>query len=279
MEHARIRDYYDHTYWDYRVVWTGRDTLACHFGYYDETVRSHSAALLRANERVAALAGIGKGSRVLDAGCGIGGTSLWLAETRGAEVLGIGLSQRQIARAKRAVRERGTGGVEFAVADFTAVPEPDASFDAIIAIESLCHAPDKAAFFAEAARLLRPGGRVVVSDFMAARPPAGPGEIRHLGEWCDGWAMSALAHPDDLAALASEAGLVDPQARDVTANIRPSLRRLYALTYIGWPISTMLCLAGLRNPLGHGNVVASRRQYQALRRGLWRYVHFSAQKC
>lgn len=280
MEFDRVRDYYDNTYWDYRVVWTGRDTLACHFGYYDDRTQNHRAALIRANEQVAALAGIRPGARVLDAGCGLGGTALWLAEARGARVLGVGLSERQIARARRAARERGLADrVAFAVADFAAVPEPDGAFDAVIAIESLCHAPDKAPFFAEAARLLGPGGRVVVSDFMRARPPRDAHEARSLREWCEGWAMSELAAPADLVALAAAAGFAGARALDVTPHMARSLRRLYKLTYIGWPLSTLFRLARLRNAHGHRNVVASRRQYETLRAGLWRYVHFSAEKC
>lgn len=280
MELERVRDYYEKTYWDYRVVWTGRDTLACHFGYYDDATQDHSAALIRANEQVATLAGIGPGARVLDAGCGLGGTALWLAGERRARVLGVSLSERQVARARRAALERGLADrVAFEVADFTAVPEPDGAFDAVIAIESLCHAADKAPFFAEAARLLRPGGRVVVSDFMRARATRGADEARAMREWCDGWAMSDLAAPEELVALATGAGLAEARALDVTANVTRSLRRLYKLTYIGWPLSTLFRLARLRNEHGHRNVIASRRQYETLCAGLWRYVHFSARKC
>ncbi len=274
-----IREYYEGTYWDYRVVWTGRQNLACHFGFYDQSTRSHQASLARANEVVAEAAGLTRGGRVLDAGCGLGGTSLWLAENIGASVLGVSLSDRQVSRAQRAARERGIdGSVKFQKADFTSVDAPDSSFDAVIAIESLCHLADKRRFFDEAIRLLRPGGRVVVADFMRTRSDQDDDDRQIMEEWRDGWSMSDLGTPDDHIAAASAAGFAETMASDVTDNVRPSLRRLYLLTYLGLPLSILFRGMSIRNEHGHRNVIASRRQFQALNRNLWRYMHFSATK-
>lgn len=274
MKQKDIQDYYQRTYWDYRLVWTNGAALGCHFGYYDAGVRSHARALLRTNEVVAERAGVRAGARVLDAGCGLGGTALWLAAERGAEVLGLNLSTRQLERARRAARERGLDDrVRFACADFTAAPAPDGAFDAVIAIESLCHAEDKAAFVAEAARLLRRGGRLVVADYMRVRDARTPLERTMLAEWADGWTIAPLASPQDLTDAGRATGFDVIETVDVTDHMRRSLRRLYALTFLGLPISTALTAVGLRSARGHRNVVASRRQYEALRLGLWRYFH------
>lgn len=274
-----VRRYYENTYWDYRVVWTGRRTLACHFGFYADKERGHAAALLRANEEVHRAARLKPGARVLDAGCGIGGTSLWLAENANCDVLGIGLSEKQVARAERAARERGLSDkVQFAIMDYSAVALEDSSFDAVIAIESLCHASDKSAFFAEAYRLLRPGGWLVVSDFMRARPDRDETERKLMREWCDGWAMADLGTLDEHGEHARETGFGVIEKRDVTVNVRPSLRRLYQLSFLGMPLSILFRNLRIRNAEGHANVIASRRQYQALRRGLWNYCHLAAQR-
>lgn len=150
-----IVGYYDETWLDYRILWLNPDNLAVHFGYTDQSTRSHTDALKNMNRVLADRVQIQSGERVLDAGCGVGGSSFWLAKERGAEVVGITLAPGQVGKARSyAARRRLADRVHFEVADFTATPFPDASFDVVWAVESLCHAPDKAAFYQEAARLL-----------------------------------------------------------------------------------------------------------------------------
>src|SRR5262249_2568233 len=125
-----IVGYYDETWLDYRVLWLNPDNLAVHFGYTDETTRNHTDALKNMNRVLADRVEIRPGERVLDAGCGVGGSSLWLARERGAEVVGITLAASQVAKARRyAARRKLNSRVHFEVADFTATPYPDASFD------------------------------------------------------------------------------------------------------------------------------------------------------
>ncbi|MGH3787324.1 MAG: SAM-dependent methyltransferase [Pseudonocardiaceae bacterium] len=274
-----IVGYYDETWIDYRVLWLNKDNLAVHFGYTDGSTRSHTDALKNMNRVLADRVSIQPGDRVLDAGCGVGGSSLWLAAERNAEVVGITLADRQVVMARSNAARRGlTDRVRFEVADFTATPFPEASFDVVWAVESLCHAPQKAAFYQEAARLLRPGGRVVVADFVrAARSLDLTGE-RLLHEWLVGWAVpdidTAVEHLEHLAA----AGFTEPRLDDVTVHTRPSLRRLYRMAYWTYPLAVIGHNKGIRSDVQHGNVIASIRQYQALRHGAWFYGILSAAK-
>lgn len=274
-----IVGYYDETWLDYRILWLNKDNLAVHFGYTDESTRSHTDALKNMNRVLADRVRIQPGERVLDAGCGVGGSSLWLATERGAEVVGITLAARQAAMARdNAIRRGVTDRVQFEVADFTATPFPDASFDVVWAVESMCHAPRKAAFYREAARLLRPGGRVVVADFVrAARPLDSTGE-RLLHEWLDGWAVPDIDTPGEHLAHLASAGFAEPRLDDVTTHTRPSLRRLYRMAYWTYPLAVLGRVTGLRSEVQHGNVIASIRQYQALRRDAWFYSILSATK-
>ncbi|MEP7189784.1 MAG: methyltransferase domain-containing protein, partial [Roseiflexaceae bacterium] len=158
--------YYDQTWLDYRLFWLNRRTLSVHFGYTDPTTRGHTDALLNMNRVLADRAAIQPGTRVLDAGCGVGGSSLWLAQARDAIVVGITPVASQVARARRFAAMRKLGDqITFEQADYTNTPFPDASFDVVWALESLCHAPAKAAFYREVARLLRPGGRLVLAEY------------------------------------------------------------------------------------------------------------------
>jgi len=274
-----IVGYYDETWLDYRVLWLNPDNLAVHFGYTDANTRSHTDALKNMNRVLADRVQIKPGARVLDAGCGVGGSSLWLAKERGADVVGITLAARQVEQARSYAARRGLANrVHFEVADFTATPFPEASFDVVWAVESLCHAPHKAAFYQEAARVLRPGGRVVVADFVRAGRPLDPTGERLLHEWLTGWAVPDIDTPAEHTEHLTAAGFVETRLDDVTVHTRPSLRRLYRMAYWTYPLALYGYVKGVRSAVQHGNVIASIRQYQALRHGAWFYSILSATK-
>ena len=157
--------YYDQTWADYRIIWLSRSNYAFHFGYHDAPGMRHRRALVRNNEVMADAAQVQAGDRVLDAGCGVGGTSCWLAHERGATVVGITLVPNQVERARVIAKRRGVADkATFQVADYSRIPYPDASFDVVWAQESLCHSADKAATYREFHRVLRPGGRLVIAE-------------------------------------------------------------------------------------------------------------------
>jgi tocopherol O-methyltransferase len=274
-----IVGYYDETWIDYRVLWLNQDNLAVHFGYTDHSTRGHTDALKNMNRVLAERVQIQPGERVLDAGCGVGGSSLWLAAERGVEVVGITLAARQVMMARGYAVQRGLADrVRFEQADFTATSFPDASFDIVWAVESMCHAPDKGAFYREAARLLRPGGRVVVADFVRVARPLDLSGEHLLHEWLDGWAVPDIDTPGEHLAHLAAAGFAESRLDDVTVHTRPSLRRLYRLAYWTYPLAVFGRITGIRSVVQHGNVIASIRQYQALRHGAWFYSILSATK-
>jgi len=275
----RIEAYYDQTWRDYRFLWLNRQNLAFHFGYHDAGTRSHAAALLNTNRTLAARAAIQAGHRVLDAGCGVGGSGLWLARHCEAEVVGVTLVRSQVLQACHLAATQGLAHrAVFVQADYTRTPFPNASFDAVWALESLCHAADKASFYREAARLLRPGGHLVVAEYMrASRQLPAPAE-RMVREWLDGWAIPDLDTPDEHVAHATAAGLTTVALENFTARARPSLRRLYRIAVASYPFALTARMLRMRSATQHGNVVAALRQFQALERGLWSYGVLSATK-
>ena len=274
-----IIEYYRQTWFDYRSLWLNRENLAYHFGFCDDRAFDHTSSLTRSNEVLAEIAGIRASDRVLDAGCGLGGSSFWLARNRAVNAVGIALGEAQLQTAASLARARMLADrVRFVCADFTTCPFPDGSFDVIWAQESLCHAPHKPAFYHEAARLLRPGGRLVAAEFMRTRRDAERECTRLLRPWLDGWAIPDLDSIDEHVRAARDAGFVQVRAMDVTKRIKPSLRRLYRWARVIVPFEYLFYRAGLRSAIQHGNVVGAVRQYQALRRRLWRYVILSASK-
>src|SRR5262249_35256079 len=165
----RIHAYYDETWGDYRWLWLSPRNYAIHFGYWDESTRTHAESLLNMNRALAERIGILPGQHVLDAGCGVGGSALWLARACHVHVTGITLVASQVAPARRFAQAQPH--VTFEQQDYAHTTFPDASFDVVWAVESACHAPDKRAFIQEARRLLRPGGRLGMVEYMRVSRP------------------------------------------------------------------------------------------------------------
>ncbi|MCB9759761.1 MAG: class I SAM-dependent methyltransferase [Alphaproteobacteria bacterium] len=132
----------------------------------------------------------------LDVGCGVGGTALFLAEHLGHQVTGLNITQVQVDRARENVAAAGLEGrVEVVCGDACAMPFPDASFDAVTLIECAFHVADKPALFGEIARVLKPGGRLVMADQIRADAP-----LEVMG-------LFFFVAEGDYEALAADAGL------------------------------------------------------------------------
>jgi cyclopropane fatty-acyl-phospholipid synthase-like methyltransferase len=277
---SAVERYYDETWADYRCLWLNRRNLAFHFGYYDAPeIRRHAEALQNTNRQLARRAAVRPGSRVLDAGCGVGGSSRWLARQTGATAVGITPVHSQVTMARQlAAAEANAGRALFLPGDYTAVPFRAGTFDAVWALESLCHADDKAAFYREAARVLRPGGRLVVAEYMRVARPLRAGGERLVRAWLDGWAIPDLDMPAEHRAHAVQAGLADAEVEDYTACVRPSLRRLFRIARVSYPFALTARVLRMRSAVQHGNVRAALRQYEALEQGLWVYGILSATK-
>jgi cyclopropane fatty-acyl-phospholipid synthase-like methyltransferase len=275
----RVVEYYDQTRFDYRAVWQNSDNLAFHFGYYEPGIREHAHALSNANRVLSRIARVRPGDRVLDAGCGVGGSSLWLARHHAVEVVGITPVEHQVAKAREVTRHRDLQDrVSFEQADYLGTPFADASFDVVWALESLCHAVDKRAFYREAFRLLRPGGRLVVAEYVRTGRDLDPASARLMEEWLAGWSMPDLDTAEEHVAAAEGVGFAAAKLENYTWATRPSLSRLYKLSLATWPFNKVFYRLGLRSEAQHSNVVASRRQYELLMRGAWFYGILSAAK-
>lgn len=115
--------------------------------------------------RLADMLALQPGDHVLDVATGIGTTALLLADERNVQVVGVDLGEAQVARARSRAADVGLEGrVAFDLGDAERLPAPDASFDAVVCECAFCTFPDKATAAAEIARVLRPGGRVGITD-------------------------------------------------------------------------------------------------------------------
>lgn len=278
-EHDRIVDYYAKSWYDYRGVWMNKRNRAMHYGYWDEDTTNHGDSLLNMNRELAAHAHLKSGDRVLDAGCGVGGSSMWLAEEFQAQVVGITLSPFQRGKAQGYATERGLSGqVRFEVADYCDTGFDSESFDIVWAQESVCYASNKADFLREAFRLLRPGGRIAVEDgFRAGRELPGHAE-RLIHDWAEAWALPDLDTMDEFHSAAADIGFTDIRMRDVSPNIVWSARRLHRAATLFEKPSWVACKLGWRTPEAHRNLIGAKLQWQFFVQRFGSIALVSAQK-
>ncbi|MGH2409066.1 MAG: class I SAM-dependent methyltransferase, partial [Chloroflexota bacterium] len=137
---------------------------------------------LALTERLGALLGLERGMQVLDVAAGTGGSAIHLAEQFNCRVTGLDLSGPNVVAAREATERAGVATLtQFVAGDAERLPFPDQSFDALICECAFCTFPDKARAAGEFARVLRPGGRVGLSDLTRDGPL--PRELDGLLAW------------------------------------------------------------------------------------------------
>jgi ubiquinone/menaquinone biosynthesis C-methylase UbiE len=168
---------------------------------------------LAANDALAERARIGNGTRVADFCAGLGGPARYLAHRYGADVTGIELTPARVNGAQELTRRVGLQDrVRVIEGNVMQVPLEANSIDAVVSQEALLHVPDKRRALSEAFRILKPGGRIAFTDWVAHRPlPAADKELM----W-QGMAVTELYTLPVYADLIREAGFVVTSVEDLT---------------------------------------------------------------
>jgi tocopherol O-methyltransferase len=208
---ADVARHYDELDEAYRRIWGEH----VHHGYW---VSGHESAA-EAADALTRLVGdkleFRAGDRLVDIGCGYGATAAHFAQA-GADVTGFTLSEAQAAIARR----RPEPGLRFEVRDWLSSGLPDASFDRCYAIESSEHMVDKPLFFAQAARVLKPGGRFVVCAWLEG-DSATRWQVRHLLEpICREGRLPSMGSRADYEAMAAAARFRLVAYDDISHNVR-----------------------------------------------------------
>lgn len=270
--HQRIIDYYRDSENAYKDSWDLNNSLSIHYGYWDDQVKNFPHSLIRMNEVMMETAAIKPTDKVLDAGCGVGGSSIYLATVLGCNVTGITLSERQVQQANENAKMKSLASiVDFKVMDYANTDFPDESFDVVWGCESICYADDKEKFIMEAFRLLKPGGRLVIADGFVSEFKNNEDPI--IRQWLDGWQVNYLESPERFEGYMANTGFSHITYRNISKKAFNSSRRLYrfyflARLYLLWK---KVNFSKPATELQKKNIMACKFQFKGMKKGLWQY--------
>jgi tocopherol O-methyltransferase len=288
--YQRIGQFYDESSSLWEATWGEH----MHHGYYGpqgNDRKDRYQAQVDLIEELLAWAQVEAADRILDVGCGIGGSTLYLAKKFQAQALGITLSPKQVARAQaraqaqdvsliatetiQAQAGRGTGPqVGFQVANALQTPFPDNTFDMIWSLESGEHMPNKRQFLAECYRQLKPGGKFLMATW-CHRPtdlPAGAltaDEQRHLASIYRVYCLPYVIALPEYVAIATDLGFQNVRSADWSKAVEPFWRDVIisALNPFLWPKLLGAGTATLKGALSLG-LMSSGFQQGLIRYGL-----------
>lgn len=265
-----IADYYDQTLNHYQKWWHLDDALAVHYGFWKDDTKTFSEALQNTNRFLAEMAEIKKGARILDAGCGVGGSAFYLAKNKQAKVTGITLSQKQLVFANGKLKDLKLDKfVDFKLGNYSQTSFSDNTFDLIWAIESITSAPDKRQFAAEAFRILKPGGTLIIADYFATAKKEDPGKL--LEKWQHCWSMALFLEFDEYRKIFEKEGLKFSKQENITKNIFPSAHKMYRSYLMGALPSMLYNAFHNTSRFAKTHFKSGKYQYKALKSGLWEY--------
>jgi cyclopropane fatty-acyl-phospholipid synthase-like methyltransferase len=273
----RIRRYYRETSEASYLQHWAKGSLGFHFGLADESTTSLAESILAANQFLADRADIGESTRVLDAGCGVGGSSLWLARERGAIVTGVTISPEQADLAMRLAGEQDLAErTQFSCADMCATDLPEASFDVVWQLESLCHVEDLDGYVDHLLHLLRDGGRFACIDLCRGDPVDSAREKLV----CDGWSMVfPMRRIDRVADALQRAGFEGVETLDLTSRARLSAEVCKAMAHNTLPLlKAERLMLGVDNAIYQGHAESALAMAEGLLDGTLRLGHVLARR-
>nr|WKR37739.1 vitamin E 4-1 [Plukenetia volubilis] len=262
-----------------------------HHGFYDSDVQvssslsDHRAAQIRMIEEALRFARVSEDPKewpknVVDVGCGIGGSSRYIAKKYGAKCLGITLSPVQAQRANALAAAEGFADKAlFQVGDALDQPFPDGQFDLVWSMESGEHMPDKEKFVGELARVAAPGATIIIvtwchRNLSPSEESLQAWEKQHLKKICDAYYLPGWCSTADYVKLLESLSLQEIKTADWSDYVAPFWPAVIrsALT---WKGLTSLLRSGLKTIRG---ALVMPLMNQGYKKGLVKFVVITCRK-
>lgn len=270
---AAVAAHYDDLDDLYRSLWGTN----LHHGCWITGKESPEEAGANLTRLVARQAAMRPGDRVCDLGCGYGTAAILWHREFGAEVTGITISEKQYRYANTAAADNSH--IQLILGDALRNDLSAESFDVVTAIESSEHMADKASFFAEAHRLLRPGGHCVVAAWLTRDGPNSWESKYLLDPICREGRLPSMASAAEYRTMLADAGFHDIQLSDLTERVKQTwsvcVRRVIARFFRDPSFRALLSNPRFTNRIFAKTVF---RIWLAYRTGSMRFGLFAAQK-
>ena len=275
-----ISDYYDQTQVHYEYFWDLEKSKSLHYGMWDINTNNFKDALVNTNRVLANKLVLTKNDHVLDVGCGIGGSCLFLAQNYHCKTTGISLSQKQIDQANTFSKKAGLQDqAHFIKANHCNTPFPNDSFDVIWGIESHLSEINKEDFFTEAYRVLKPGGKLIIADYLKTNNKTTAKDELILEKWLNCWAIKTIVSEHTFAEQLKLAGFHSIEMENVNKAIIPSARRMFYSSFMGFFGTKLYQLYNSKaSRFSKIHYKSGWFQYKALKKGLWSYQIIQAKK-
>lgn len=211
---SQVAAHYDDLDRHYREFWGEH----VHHGLWSRRDMSPEEATRNLVHFVAKEAGVQPGNTVCDVGCGYGGTARLLAREYQAQVTGLTISEAQF-RHSRTVDPESPNPTYY-LCDWLRNQLEPMSYDAVISIESSEHMPDLVAFFEQAFRVARPGGRLVICAWLSRERIRGWEKRRLIDPICREGRMRAMETASEYDRVARSVGFVPGNTHDVSRQVQ-----------------------------------------------------------
>lgn len=211
---ADVGSHYDDLDKYYREIWGEH----VHHGLFDQPGISVEQATLRLSDKIAEILNLSSDQQLLDIGCGYGGTARYFAEKYSADISAVTLSEKQLDYAKKQPL-RGTGSINYLLADFIEQDFKEQSFDAIYAIECLAHIEDKAAAISKISALLAEKGTFASAVWLSKESPSKREKKYILKPICDEGRLPSLPTSEYYLELLRNNGFSNVNYLDLTPHV------------------------------------------------------------
>ena len=231
MMYRNSIDFYRNNFTLIEKLLQADQTHCIHHGYYEKGIRTHVQSVLNMNDFIGRLlkldSEIKQCKKILDAGCGIGGTVVYFAKKfPDIKFTGINIVPDHIEMAKNLAKEKKVlSNTDFFVKDFADTDLSSNHFDAIYLMESSCYALQKQMLIGEMYRILKPGGILVITDVFRTSVQLNTFLTNIYDSFCKGWGLSDIIDIEEFIFYLEKEGFHNIVNKAVTKHVTRTILR------------------------------------------------------